>query len=224
MLWDSVVSAINVLTFWQTHFVGFLYLIFLFIPWMFVSLAMKKANCTEHWFKCINILILPILQVVAVMAFTLILSPIMLDMGEDASWNLPWRMVSTDITLSLGLLGCLAVVAVGMVFIPIVGRLHSFRTLVLGAISLVFVQMLLSYINPALDLKISYMIPGYSFMAGIVVITAVLSKIDHYICCSVAAVLRKKFEVRHGVCELVMVPLVSILGFFPVLVYAAWLA
>jgi hypothetical protein len=224
MFWDYIVLAFNVLTFWQTHLVGLMYLIFLFIPWVFVSLVMKKKKCAGTWFKCIKILLLPVLQVVAVMAFMLILSPIMLDMGEDASWQLPWRMVSTDITLSIGLLGCLAVVAVGLVFIPIVGRLHSFRTLVLGAISLVFVQMLLSYINPALDMKVSYLIPGYSFMAGIVVIAAVLSKVDHYMCCSVSAILRKKFEIRHGVCELVMFPVVSVLGFFPVFIYAAWLA
>jgi hypothetical protein len=61
-------------------------------------------------------------------------------------------------------------------------------------------------------------------MAGIVVITAVLSKVDHYICYAVSAILRKKFEIRHGVCELVMFPVVSILGFFPVMIYAAWLA
>lgn len=224
MFWDSIVSAFNVLTFWQTHLVGLLYLIFLFIPWMFVTLIMKKTKCSGTWYKCINLLLVPILQVVAVMAFTLVLSPIMLDMGEDASWNLPWRMLSSDIILSLGLLGCLAVVAVGLVFIPIVGRLHSFRTLVLGAISLVFVQMLLSYINPALDLKVSYMVPGYSFMAGIVVIAAVLSKVDHYIICSVSAILRNKFKIGRGVCELVVFPVVSILGFFPVLIYAAWLA
>jgi hypothetical protein len=161
MFWDYIVSAFNVLTFWQTHLVGLLYLIFLFIPWMFVTLVMRKTRCSGTWFKCINILLLPLLQVVAVMAFTLILSPIMLDMGDDASWNLPWRMVSTDISLSVGLLGCLGVVAVGLAFIPIVGRLHSLRTLILGAIALVFVQMLLSYINPAIDMKVSYMIPGY---------------------------------------------------------------
>lgn len=224
MFWDYIVSAFNVLTFWQTHLVGLLYLIFLFIPWLIVSIVMKKNKCHGTWFKCIKILLLPVLQVVAVLSFTLILSPIMLDMGEDASWQLPWRMVSTDFTLSLGLVGCLAVVAVGLVFIPIVGRLHSFRTLVLGAISLVFVQMLLSYINPALDMKVSYLIPGYSFMAGIVVIAAVLSKVDHYICSLISTMLRKKYQVGSGVCELVMFPVVSILGFFPVLIYASWLA
>ncbi len=224
MFLDYITSAFNVLTFWQTHLVGLLYLTFLFLPGMFVSLVMKKAKCSGKWFKLVSILLLPVLQVFAVMAFTLILSPIMLDMGDEASWNLPWKMVSTDITLSLGLLGCLAVVAIGLVFIPIVGRLHSFRTIVLGAISLVFVQMLLSYINPAIDLEVAYLIPGYSFMIGIVVIAAVLSKVDHYICCSVSSMLKSRFEIRHSVCELVMFPLVSMLGFIPVFIYAAWLA
>ncbi len=224
MFLEYTISALKVLTYWETYLLGIGYILFLFIPSIVISLIMKKRACTGIGFKCVNYILLPVMQLIAVTAFTLVLSPIMLGMAEEASWNLPWRMVSTDFMLSMGLLGCLSVVAVGLVFIPVVGRIHSFRTLILGAISLVFVQMLISYINPAIDMEIKYMIPGFWFITGIAAITIILSKVDHIVSRAASKILRNKYEVRDGVCEMVMCPLISTLGFIPVFMYGAWLA
>lgn len=224
MFWEYAISSLRVLTYWETYLVGLGYIVFLFIPTIVISLVMKKKPCSGVTFTCINYILLPVMQLIAVTVFTLVLSPIVLGMAEEASWNLPWRMVSSDFTLSLGLLGCLSVVAVGLVFIPVVGRLHSFRTLILGAISLVFVQMLISYINPALEMEVSYLIPGFWFITGIAVITVVLSKADHFLSRTLSSLLRSRYEIKDGVCELVMFPLSSALGFIPVFIYGAWLA
>lgn len=224
MFLDSIISALSILTYWETHFLALGYLTFLLVPVSIVSLIMKKRPCSGMVVKCVNVILLPILQVIAVMVFTLVLSPIVMGIAEEASWRLPWRMVSQDFSLSLGLLGCLAVVAIALVFVPVLGRIHSFRTLILGTVSLIFVQMLISYINPAIDMEISYMVPGFWFIAGIAAITGALSKLDHYVSGTVSAILRNKYEVKNGVCELVMFPLVSTFGFIPVFIYGAWLA
>ncbi len=224
MFWEYTISALNVLTYWETHLVGFGYIFFLFVPTLLISIAMKKRPCTGVAFKCINYILLPVMQLIAVSIFTLVLSPIMLGMAEEASWNLPWRMVSNDFSLSIGLLACLSIVAIGLVFIPVVGRLHSFRTIILGAISLVFVQMLISYINPAIEMEITYMIPGFWFITGLAAITIVLSKVDHVVSRAISTTLRSKYAVRDGVCELLMFPVLSTLGFIPVFLYGAWLA
>jgi len=224
MFLNSIISAFNVMKHWEIHVVGLGYLIFLLIPVLAVGVSMGKKQCSGLGFRCITILLLPALQVIAVVGFILIVSPIMLGMAEDASWGLPWKMISMDPALCLGLLGCLLVVSVALVFIPGLGRLYSFRTLVLGSISLMFVQKLLSMFITKMDLEISYLVPGFWFITGVVFIAGVLSKFDLYFSGTVAMIIENKFDIKKGVIELAIFPVASVLGFIPVFIYGAWLA
>lgn len=115
----------HVMTSGETYLLGAGYLIFLLVPISIISLTMKNRRCSGPGFKCIKLLLLPVLQVIAVTTFTLALAPVMLGMAEKVSWRLPWRMVSSDIKLGLGLFGFLGLIAAGIMFIPVLGRLYS---------------------------------------------------------------------------------------------------
>lgn len=222
MLLDSVYSALTVMTYWETHVAVLAYLSVFLVPVFVVCFITKKRQGT--CIKYVRTLLLPVVEAIAIAFFILTLFPIILGLGEDAHWGFPVRMLRLSPGGFSGLLGILIFLSVALTFITRLAKLESFKTLVLGCVSLIFVQFFLSYINPVIETDIMDLIPGFWFLFGLTAISGVLSKIGHYMSVFFRNELGSRFNLKEGIAELLFSPVTAILGFIPVFVYGAWLA
>jgi hypothetical protein len=222
MFLDSVLSALIVMTYWETQVAVLAYSSLFLLPVLVVCFSVKKKG--GACIKYLRILFLPVLEAVAVAVFVLTLFPIILGLGEDALWGFPLRMLKLSPGGFLGLLGILMVLSVALTFITRLTKLESFKTLVLGCVSLIFVQIFLSFINPIIEIEIMDLIPGFWFIVGVTAISGVLSKLGHFISVFFTTGLGKRFDFKEGVAELLCLPVKATLGFIPVFAYGAWLA
>jgi len=220
--WDSVKSALDVMTNWDTYLVVFGYLLLMLAPivLLFLILHKKHALSTRNFRK----LFLPAIEAVAIAGAVLTLFPVMLGMGEKALWGFPLKVMKLFPGGFLGLLGILIILAYLIDVIPKFRRFQSLKTFVLGGVALVFVQIALSVLNPIVDVELSYFVPGFWFAFGIILIAGVISHLGHFIFVSLARVLGNKFNVKEEVAELLILPLITTLGFLPLFIYGAWLA
>ncbi len=222
MFWDSVYSALNVMTHWEIYVVVFAYLFLMLTPVIIIFLVLKHNHALS--IKYFRKLFLPIFEAIAIAVAVLTLFPIIFGMGDDARWDFPVRVMKLSPGGFMGLLGILIVLAYVIDVIPKLRKLQSFKTLVLGGISLIFVQIFLSFINPILDLDLLGFVPGFWFACGIIAISVVLSKLGHFVFVAFAKVLGNKFDLKEEVAELLILPIIATLGFLPVFIYGAWLS
>jgi hypothetical protein len=210
------------MTHWETHFVIFEYLMLMMAPVIIIFLLLKKnhALSTRYFRK----LFLPVLEAIAIAVSVLTLFPIILDVGESVAWNFPLRVMQLSPGGFLSLIGSLIVLAYLIDVIPLLRKLRSVKTLVLGGVCLIFVRIFLHLINPVIDIEVMDLVPGFWFICGIIIISGVLAKLGYFVFVSFVSALGTKFDLREEVAELLILPVIATLGFLPVFVYGAWLA
>jgi len=163
------------------------------------------------------------MESIAIAVAVLTLFPIIFGIGDDAQWNFPIRVILLSPGGFLGLLGILTVLAYIIDIIPKLRKLQSMKTLVLGSICLIFARIFMGFINPMIETDLTSFIPGFWFICGILVISAVLSKVGHFVFVSFTRVLGDKFDLREEVAELLILPIIATMGFLPVFIYGSWL-
>lgn len=206
----------------DTYLVVIAYLLLLLLPIVLIFLFLQKKHAlSARYFRR---LFLPLLEAFAIAVAVLTLFPIILGMGDKALWGFPLKVMQLAPGGFLGLMGILIVLAYVIDIIPKFRKLQSLKTLVLGGVSLVFVQIFLSLINPIVDVEIMDFVPGFWFICGIIGIGAVISRLGHFVFVSLARVLGNRFDIREEVAELLILPVIAALGFLPVFIYGAWLA
>jgi len=221
MFWDSLNSALDVMTHWETYLVVSVYLFSLLIPSILIFLILKKKHALH--IKYFRRLFLPILESIAIAVAVLTLFPIIFGVGDDAQWGFPIRAMKLSPGSVLGLVGILLVVAYIIDVIPKLRKLQSIKTLVLGSICLIFAGIFVSFINPVIETDLTSFIPGFWFICGIIATSAVLSKVGHFVFVSFTRELGNKFNLREDVAELLILPIIATMGFLPVFIYGAWL-
>lgn len=218
MFWDAVLAGLKVLTYWQTYLAGLGYLAIFFLPMLIAGMVMEESRGIGLA-GCLGVLLLPVLQVAAMVIFVLTLAPIILGLGEDAAWSLPWKILAVAPGPFFEFVGVLVLIAIGLAFIPILGQLHSLQVLVLGAITLMFFSELLDIAYPGIVKGRADFIPGFWFSIGLLIIGGVMSWISMMVLAFLATALE---WVGDGI-GLLMFPIGSVLGFIPVFMYGAWL-
>lgn len=222
MFLDYVYTAFNTMNHWEFHFVVLMYLALLLAPVILIFLILKHNHALS--IKYFRKLFLPLFEAVAIAVIILTLFPIIFGMGEEAKWDFPVRIAQLSPGGFVGLMFILIVLAYIIDIIPKLRRLQSFKTLILGGITLIFVRIFMSFINPVIETDFFSFVPGFWFVCGIVAISAVLSKLGHFVFVVFAEVLGNKFDLREEVAELLILPVIATLGFLPVFIYGAWLA
>jgi hypothetical protein len=222
MFLDYVYTALNNMNHWEFHFIVLMYLALLLAPATLIFLILKHNHALS--IKYVRRLFLPLFEATAIAVIILTLFPIIFGMGEDAKWDFPVRIAQLSPGGFVGLMFVLIVLAYIIDIIPKLRKLQSFKTLLLGGITLVFVRIFMSFINPVIETDFFSFIPGFWFVCGIVAISVVLSKLGHYVFVVLAEVLGNKFNLREEVAELLILPVIATLGFLPVFIYGAWLA
>jgi hypothetical protein len=220
MFWDSVVAGLTVLTYWETYVAVLEYLAIFMLPTIAAGFVVEKNPSAEGGIGCLSMLLLPVLQVAAIAVFTLTLAPIIFGLAHDASWGFPWRVIVLAPGAFFRLVGVLVVASIGLAFIPFLGQLQSLQTLVLGGLSLTFVLKLVGAINPSVGIERVDLIPNFWFTSGILIISAVLSRVGIVVAALVATI----FEAENkGFTQLLIFPVAAMFGFIPVFIYGAWL-
>ena len=220
MFWYSVLAGLKVLTYWETYVSGLEYLLIFMAPMFLIGLAMEKGGGKGAAVGCLGMLVVPVLQVAATAFFVLTLAPIIFGFSEDAAWSLPWVVLALAPGAFLKLVGVLVAAAFFVALAPVVGKLQSLQTMVLGGIALIFVLGILKSGNPEFASGKLDVIPGFWFAVGLLLVGGIMS----WVGTMVAAVLATAFGAgNEGLGYLLMLPIAAIFGFVPLFMYGAWL-
>ena len=220
MFWDSVLAGLKVLTYWETYVAGLEYLAITYVPMAIVGMIIEKSESGGTAVGCLSMPFLYVLQVAATTVFILTLAPIIFGFTENAAWSFPWIMLTMAPGAFFILVGVLLVVSVVLSFIPILGRLESLNTLVLGGLALAFVLGTLDSVKPGFVLGHVDFIPGLWFTVGLLVIGGIATLVGRIVVALIATGLDMAKE---GIGLLLMFPIGAIFGFIPVFIYGAWL-
>jgi hypothetical protein len=174
-------------------------------------------NQTQNW----PLLITEVFtHTLATTSFILILSPIILGISNEASWSYPVSLVTHDHYLILKALGLFLIVSILINFLPFIGEYRSVHTLILGAITLIYVLIDLDNkgtIN--LDDTNVILVPGLLGSLGFMLL-CVISTWGAVVLSSIP------MSLLHKKNELFMAPIFGIIGtsgLIPVFVYGSWL-
>ena len=215
MFWDTMISGLGVLTYWETYVTALLYLVIFMGPLILVGIAMERAEGTASLIGCLMMLVMPVLQTFALVVFVLTLSPIILGLKPDAAWTLPWMLTAAVPGSMAKMVGILFLVAVGISFIPLLGQWHSLHTAVLGSLALAFVLAMIEKANPGVVTGRVVLWPGFWFFLGLVVVGGVMAWVGMLLAALLSTAL--------GVGQLLLFPVGAVFGFIPVFMYGAYL-
>ena len=220
MFWDSVLAGLKILTYWEIYVAGLEYLVIFFTPLIIVGMVMEKNEGAGFMMGCLGMLLMPVLQVAALAVMILTIAPIIFGFAEDAAWGFPWQIMTMAPGVFFRLVGVLVVAAIILAFVPILGRLQSLQTLVLGGITLMFVLGIIESIEPGSVIDHVDFFPGFWFTAGLIVIGGIMSWVGIMVAALALTVLEMADE---ALGQLIMFTIAAIFGFIPVFMYGAWL-
>lgn len=230
MFWNSVISGFKMLTYWETYVAGLEYVAIFFIPYIIGALIEKKTTGETggQGGSCLMMPLFMVFQSAATAVMILTLAPIILGLGEDAAWKLPWTFMVMAPGILFKLVGCLIVALIVIVlasFLPIVGpiliKVKSFEMLVYGVIILAFYLDAFHSVDHRIPSsgQVS-LIPDFWFSVGLIVIGGIMSFIG-MMAAGLAAVPLER--AREGIGKTIALPIVFTFGFIPVFMYGAWL-
>jgi hypothetical protein len=220
MFWDSVAGGLKVFTYWQTWVATLEYLLLFMTPMGVIGYLMQRSDRAAFGVGCLSVVLMPLLQVAAQVVLILTLWPIILGLGDNATWEFPFQLMSQAPGTFIKLVVALVIAAVVLSFIPFFGQLQSLHTLLLGVIALGFVITILKSIYPGAFVYEVHYWPGFWFVLGLVAVGAIVSWVGFLV--AAFAVLPLK-AVAEGLEQLVIFPIAAVFGFIPVFMYGAWL-
>ena len=217
MFWESVIDGLKVYLHWETYVLGLIYLLIMYIP--FYPLFFGKGDAVEKG-GCLAMILQPFFQALGSIVYVVTLFPILLDLGDNAAWPMPWLLIKEAPLLVLIMMVVMVVLMVISAFLPIVGRMNTFQTLVSGGTVIVFMIGILNRFNPDFDISNVNVIPGFLVTIGIIIISAVVSYVALFLSALLLSLIDKNDE---GIGSILIVPLASVFGFIPVFIYGAWI-
>lgn len=216
MLWEALIKTLGALAHWEVYAAGIVYLAIVFGPMMILALvphgeALLFANA---------LILQPFFHAIGTITFVILVAPIALGLNEDAPWHLPWQFLSeapTEVALDVFLL---VLASFALAFVPVIGRLPSFSSLVLGVIALKMVFELAGVHG----LEASDLMPGFWIGIGILAVGTAVSWVGLMLAAVVASIISSVFQsTSEEVSGMLIFPIGATLGFAPLLLYMAWL-
>lgn len=222
MFWESVQQALKTLTYWQIYAAGLQYLIIIYIPMLIAFFAGSKRGKTGYMQEA-SIILVPFFQAIATLFFVFSSAQIALGFLDNSTWRMPVDVALQSPLEFLKLAFFLVLAAILLALLPVVGRISSLQTLVLGGLALVMMLGIIdSDDNVIIYDQLDY-IPGFWFIIGIVVVGAIVSGIGVAVVSVVPEILsRITGRDLQGIGTLIILPIASTLGFVPFFIYAAW--
>lgn len=219
MFWGSVVAGLNILTYWETYVAVVEYLGIYIIPMFIVARVMEKRQGGVVMYY-ISLLLIPLMQVAALVVFILTMATIIFGFNDEAAWSFPWKVITLAPLAFFITVGALIVLSFILSLIPLVGRLHSLQTLVLGGSALIFVLSMFDSVSAGHARVDVDFIPGFWFMLGLIMMGGFMSWIGTFISELLVAGIKLTNE-RVG--QYIMIPVSAMFGFIPLFMYGSWL-
>jgi uncharacterized integral membrane protein len=148
--------------------------------------------------------------VFALCIFVMTLFPILLGFSEEAAWSLPWLVVSAAPGRVASLIAILLIATLVLAFIPIVGRINSIYTTIIGGIVLIILIGIIAKENPNFEVRHLRLWPGLWFSTGLIVVGAFLGWLGAMFVTGVGVLIDTKFE---GMGVIVATPIAATFGF-----------
>ena len=215
MFLEAVLNGLSVLSYWQIYLAGIIYSLVILLPLILIGLGMSKFEPLG----CITILIDPFLRALATVIFIFTLFPIILGLSAKAAWSFPWIILINDPWYMIKSSFILMVLSFLLAIIPIIGQFQSLHTLLLGSVCLISVIKILHAINPNFEISQLSFFPGYMYIIGFLIISAITS----YLAVIVTAFLLSSNKYLENFSEIISIPIGAAFGFIPVFIYGAWI-
>jgi len=218
MFWDSVVASLKVLTYWEIYVAGLVYVAICYLPLAvaIVGATIKKATLFDLVDRInlkVFLILMPTVHATALIVMLLTAAPIILGLSEDADWVAPWEFVTIAPRTFVALVVKLVILAFMFPLIPVVGRLQTLQTLVLGSVAL------MSIVRISVGSYVDF-IPDFWFSVGLTLVGCAMSWVSMMVAVLLASVVDR---IEYGVGQLLIFPIAPMFGFIPVFVYGAWL-
>ena len=93
MFWDSILAGMKVLTYWETYIAGLEYLLIYVAPMYIVARVMEQRRGGAAMLY-LSMLLVPMMQVAALVVFILTLATIIFGFTGEAAWGFPWKVLT----------------------------------------------------------------------------------------------------------------------------------
>ena len=222
MFWHAVKEGLGVLIYWETYLAGLEYLVISYIPLILFGILMERENTKASMVAVFGgMFAMPIFQIAATAIFVLTLSPILLNISDDAAWSFPWRLAIIAPGTFIRLVLILVVASVFIAFLPLLGGLRSLHVLVIGSITLMCVVALLEQIDPGLVGDDVEFMPSFWIIVGLLFVGGIMSWLGIIVAATLATLIGFANE---SIGQLFVLPTAAVFGFIPVFIYGAWLS
>ena len=222
MFWHAVKDGLGVLIYWETYLAGLEYFAISYVPLIVFGILMERESTKAAMAACFgSMFVMPVFQIAATAIFVLTLSPIILNISDDAAWSFPWRLVIIAPGTFIRLVLILVVASVFIAFLPLLGGLRSLNVLVLGAITLMCVVGLLEQIDPGLVGDNVEFMPRFWNIVGLLFIGGIMSWLGMVVAATLATLIGFANE---SIGLFFVLPIAAVFGFIPVFIYGSWLS
>ena len=222
MFWSSVLGGLNVFLHWETYVVWLGFLIVRLMPF---GMTILRKNDPEKGDKKFGLGILPnTFHAFAMICFITILLPIILGIGDDASWTMPWLLATISPILFLKILFMVVMALYFINFTPFLGKLEIVETLVTGGLILLTLLKFV-YVGDNNDNAYSQisLYPGFLFIVGLVLVCALIQTGASVLTLALVYVVATIFRIKKHSAVMLVAPVGWMLQFAPVFIYGAWL-
>lgn len=221
MFWQSVLSGLSVLGYWETYAAAALYLAIWIIPAIVIGTLVESETPVGTGLGCLGGLMLLPLQVFASAIFVLSLFPIILHLSGDATWSFPWLLIIHDFWGFLKMVGLMILGGFIVSLIPMIGTFSVVVNLVIHSIALISILALFQKVEPTLGLDQLQLFPGIGFTIGILIVSGITT----YLGLLLIGVITVFFEARMRVDLTEWLGLLTggLLGFIPLFIFGRWL-
>lgn len=205
----------SVLANWQTYAAGLLFVTLCAGPMILISMIGQKPGHGMGSRVLLSILALPCIQAFALVVFVLTMSPIILGLSQDAAWSFPWALAVAAPWAAAKFVGTLSLAGLALALVPMLGRVQSLHTFLLGSLALL-IAIDLGF--PHLTLKADW--PGFWFAVGLFVVGGGLAWLGTAFAVILSMLIDPKDE---GIGLWLALPASATFGFIPLFIYGAWL-
>ncbi len=214
LLGSALLACLEALLHWEVYAAAMIYIILTFGPTFILLWLNKSAGLIAGFF------VQPFFHALGIMTFVTLVAPIAMGFGDDAIWSLPLKFVS-DAPREVAKDAFLLIFAsIFIAFIPLLGGLPSFNSLVLGVIATGMVFNLAGVEG----LSRSELVPSFGVGIGLLLLggtVSILGSIAATIVSEGVAFIFGRSPEELG--SVISFPIIAAMGFVPLLLYLSWL-
>lgn len=232
MFWHSFKAGLELFANWHTYTVTIILLIFSVIPTRVIESILSNRPVSEiDWSKVVFgrpnrdlnwwlIKSIPLANTFAMVAFILVLSPLLLGFANIPAWSLPWHLLTSEPWLVLVFFTKLISALIILQLIPIVGDMRLINTSLVSMTTIVFLVALIKPESNPIEIW-----PSLFFIVGLISVGFALTYVAIFSTAKLLTAIGENYGVRYeNLAKVFMFPLYMLYIYFPTFIYARWIS